>query len=129
MWCLSKLLMKVSVLFICNSLFLLYSLLMIFYTMMSQSLIMKIRLIVELSFHIYILTQFNYLSQTSWFDSITWVKHSDLTWYQSQVRIRFKFLTQLIKQSKMTSKELNIEIFPVFRLCIIFLHYLFDRKS
>jgi len=25
----------------------------------------------------------------------------------------------------MTSRELNIEIFPIFRLCITFLHYLF----
>ena len=29
----------------------------------------------------------------------------------------------------MTSRELNIEIFPVFCFCITFLHYLFDRES
>ena len=29
----------------------------------------------------------------------------------------------------MTSRELNIEIFPVFYFCVTFLHYLFDRES
>ncbi len=36
--------------------------------------------------------------------------------------------TQLVKNSSLTSRELNIEIFSVFCFCIIFLHYLFDRS-
>ena len=32
--------------------------------------------------------------------------------------------TRLVKNSSLTSRELNIEIFPVFDFCIIFLHYL-----
>ncbi len=87
------------------------------------------RLIVESNFHIYILTRFDYSDRTFRLDSITRIKHSDSAWYWPRVRIRFEFSTRLAKQSKMTSKELNIEIFPVFRLCITFLHYLFGRKS
>ncbi len=37
--------------------------------------------------------------------------------------------TWLVKNLSLTSRELNIEIFPVFCFCIIFLHYLFDRES
>ncbi len=36
--------------------------------------------------------------------------------------------TRLVKNLSLTSRELNIEIFPVFCFCIIFLHYLFDRS-
>jgi len=36
--------------------------------------------------------------------------------------------TRLVKNSSLTSRELNIEIFPVFCFCITFLHYLFDRS-
>ncbi len=86
------------------------------------------RLIVKLSFHIYILIQLDYLNWIFWLNLITRVESSDSTWYWSWVRIRFKFSTQLIKQLNMTSRELNIEIFPIFRLCIIFLHYFFGRK-
>ena len=34
-------------------------------------------------------------------------------------------LIQLIKNLSLTLRELNIEIFPIFCFCIIFLHYLF----
>ncbi len=33
-------------------------------------------------------------------------------------------LTRLVKNLSLTSRELNIESFPVFDFCIIFLHYL-----
>ncbi len=36
--------------------------------------------------------------------------------------------TRLVKNLSLTSRELNIEIFPIFCFCIIFLHYLFDRS-
>ncbi len=36
--------------------------------------------------------------------------------------------TRFVKNLSLMSRELNIEIFPVFCFCIIFLHYLFDRK-
>ncbi len=87
------------------------------------------KLIIKLSFHIYILTWLKYLSWTSWLNLNTWVEHLNSTWYWFQVKSELADLTQFIKQSNMMSRELNIEIFPVFRLCIIFLHYLFDRKS
>ncbi len=87
------------------------------------------RLIVKSSFHIYILTRFEYLSWIFWLNLNTWVESHDSTQYWSRVESKLADSTWLIKQSNMTSRELNIEIFPVFRLCIIFLHYLFDRKS
>ncbi len=87
------------------------------------------RLIVESSFHIYILTRLEYLSQTFWLDLNTQIKSHDSTQYRSQVESELADSTQLVKQLNMTSRELNIEIFPVFRLCITFLHYLFNRKS
>jgi len=37
--------------------------------------------------------------------------------------------TRFVKNLSLTSRKLNIEIFPVFCFCITFLHYLFDRKS
>ena len=86
------------------------------------------RLIVKSSFNINLLTQLKYLISIFWFNSNTRFQHSDSTWYRSRIDTRFEFSTQLVKKSKMTSRELNIEIFPVFRLCITFLHYLFGRK-
>ena len=88
-----------------------------------------IKLIIKLSFHIYILTQLKYLSWIFWLNLNTQVESHDSTWYWFRVESEFADSTQLIKQSNMTSRELNIEIFSIFRLCIIFLHYLFDRKS
>ena len=87
------------------------------------------RLIVKSSFHIYILTRLEYLSRIFWLDLNTQVKSHDSTRYQSWVESELADLTRLVKQSNMTLRELNIEIFPVFRLCITFLHHLFDRKS
>jgi len=87
------------------------------------------KLIIKLSFHIYILIQVDYSISIFWLDLNTWFQHHDSTWYWSYVRVQFKFLIQLIKQLKMMSKELNIEKILIFHLCIIFLHYLFDRKS
>ncbi len=87
------------------------------------------RLIIKLSFDINLLTWLKYSISIFWLSLNTRFQHSDSTWYQSQVDTRFEFSTQLIKKSNMTSRKLNIEIFPVFRLCITFLHYLFDRKS
>ncbi len=80
-----------------------------------------LRLIIKSSFHIYILTRFKYLSQTSWFNLNTWIEHLNLTWYWFQVESELADLIWLIKQLNMTSRKLNIEIFPIFRLCIIFL--------
>ena len=36
--------------------------------------------------------------------------------------------TRFVKNLSLTSRELNIEIFPIFCFCITFLHYLFDRS-
>jgi len=87
------------------------------------------RLIIKLSFNINLLTQLKYSVSIFWLNLNTRFQHSDLIWYWSWINTWFEFSTQLVKKSKMTSKELNIEIFSIFRLCIIFLHYLFDRKS
>ncbi len=81
----------------------------------------QFKLIIKSSFNINLLTQLKYLISIFWLDSNTWFQHSDSVWYRSQVDTRFKFSIQLIKKSNMTSRELNIEIFPIFRLCIIFL--------
>ncbi len=83
------------------------------------------KLIVKSSFHIYILIQLNYLSWIFWLDSITWVESSDLTWYQFQVRIRFEFLIQLIKQSKMMS---NVKIYYFWIYYIIIFESLSCNK-
>ncbi len=89
----------------------------------------QFKLIIKSSFNINLLIQLKYSISIFWLNSNTWFQHSDLIWYWSQVDTRFEFSTQLVKKSNMTSRELNIEIFPIFRLCIIFLHYLFGRKS
>ncbi len=83
------------------------------------------KLIIKSSFYIYILTRLKYLSWTSQFNLNTQVKHLNSTWYQSWVKSKLIDLTQFIKQSNIMSRELNIEIFPIFSP----LHYLFDRKS
>ncbi len=87
------------------------------------------RLIIKLSFDINLLTRLKYSISIFWLNLNTWFQHSDSIWYRFQVNTWFEFSTQLVKKSNMMSRELNIEIFPVFRLCIIFLHYLFGRKS
>jgi len=89
----------------------------------------QFRLIIKSSFNINLLIQLKYLISIFWLNSNTRFQHSDSIWYWSQVDTRFEFSTRLVKKSNMTSRELNIEIFPIFRLCIIFLHYLFGRKS
>ncbi len=80
------------------------------------------RLIVKPNFHIYILTQLDYLSRIFWLDSNTWVESSDSTWYRSQVRVWFKFLTRLVKQSKMIS---NVKIYYFWIYYVI----IFERLS
>jgi len=79
------------------------------------------KLIVKSSFYIYILTRLKYLSWTFQLDLNTWVEHLNSTWYRSWVESELADSTQLVKQSNMMSRELNIEIFPVFSP----LHYLF----
>ncbi len=79
------------------------------------------RLIIKLSFNINLLTQLEYSISIFWLNSNTQFQHSDSIWYQFQVNTWFKFSTWLVKKSNMMSRELNIEIFPIFRLCIIFL--------
>ncbi len=79
------------------------------------------RLIIKSSFHIYILTQLKYSSRIFWLNSNTWVESHDSTRYQSQVESELVDSTWLVKQLNITSRELNIEIFSIFRLCIIFL--------
>ncbi len=87
------------------------------------------KLIVKSSFDINLLTQLKYSVSIFWLNLNTRFQHSDSIWYWSWIDTRFEFSTRLVKKSNMTSRELNIEIFPVFRLCITFLHYLFGRKS
>ncbi len=84
-----------------------------------------IRLIVKLSFHIYILIWLEYSGWIFWLDSNTQVESHDLARYRSQVESELADLIWLVKQSNMTSRELNIEFFSGFML----LHYLFDRES
>ncbi len=81
-----------------------------------------IRLIIKLSFHIYILTWLDYLISIFWLNSITQYQSSDLTWYWSRVRVRFKFLIQLVKQSKMM---LNVKIYYFWIYYVI----IFERLS
>ncbi len=74
-------------------------------------------------------TQINIKSSCSHFQlNLSWIAHifnltrldSTENWVNS---------TWFIKNLSLMSRELNIEIFPIFCFCIIFLHYLFDRKS
>ncbi len=81
-----------------------------------------IRLIIKLSFHIYILTWLDYLISIFWLNSITQYQSSDLTWYWSRVRVRFKFSIQLVKQSKMM---LNVKIYYFWIYYVI----IFERLS
>ncbi len=88
-----------------------------------------IRLIIKLSFELTFWIWLNSKLSCSYFQlDLSWVEHIfNLTWLNS-TRNRVN-LTWLIKNLSLTSRELNIEIFPVFCFCITFLHYLFDRKS
>ena len=63
------------------------------------------------------------------------VKRVEVDWSSSRIKHIFNSTqlnltrnqvnsTWLIKNSSLTSRELNIEIFPVFDFCITFLHYL-----
>ncbi len=94
----------------------------IFWWSFSDCLCSVCRLIIKSSFHTYILTQLDYSSQIFWFNSNTWVEPSDSTWYWFQVRIQFKFSTQFIKQSKMTS---NVKIYYFWIYYVI----IFERLS
>ncbi len=89
----------------------------------------KFRLIINLSFKLTFWTWINIESSCSHFQlNSSRVAHifnlmqlnSTENWVNS---------TQLIKNLNLTSRKLNIEIFPVFCFCIIFLHYLFDKES
>ena len=94
---------------------------------MSQHVFFKFnaRLIVGPSFDTNLLTRLEYSVPTFWPGSNTRFQHSDPAWYRLRVDTRSGFPIRLAKESNMTSRGLNIEIFPVFRLCITFLHYLF----
>ncbi len=98
----------------------------------SMTLIKKsifIRLIIKLSFELTFWTWINIKSSCSHFQlNLSRVAHifnltrldSTENWVNS---------IQLIKNLSLTSRELNIEIFPIFCFCITFLHYLFDKES
>ncbi len=95
----------------------------------SKSISMFLRYLARLTvgpgFGTNLLTRPEYSVSTFWSGPNTRFQHSDPAWYRSRIDTRFGFPTRLAKESKMTSRGLNIEIFPVFRLCITFLHYLF----
>ncbi len=83
-----------------------------------------IRLIIKLSFELTFWTQIEIKSSCSHFQlDSSRVAHifnlmqlnSTENWINS---------TRLVKNLSLTSRELNIEIFPIFNFCIIFLHYL-----
>ena len=85
----------------------------------------KIRLIVKLSFKLTFWIQIEIESSCSHFQlNLSRVAHifnltrlnSTENWVNS---------TRLVKNSSLTSRELNIEKFSVFDFCIIFLHYFF----
>ncbi len=87
------------------------------------------RLIIESSFELTFWTQIDIESNCSHFQlDSSWIAHifnlmqldSTENWINS---------TWFIKNSSLMSRELNIEIFPIFCFCITFLHYLFDRES
>ncbi len=88
----------------------------------------KIRLIVKSSFELTFWTRTEIESSCSHFQpDSSRIAHifnstrldSTENWVNS---IRFA------KNSSLTSRGLNIEVFPVFDFCITFLHYLFDRS-
>jgi len=87
------------------------------------------RLIVESSFELTFWTRTDIESSCSHFqlDSSRVAHIFNLTWLDSTGN--WVNSIRLVKNSSLASRELNIEIFPVFCFCIIFLHYLFDRKS
>ncbi len=82
-----------------------------------------IRLIVESSFELTFWTRIEIGSNCSHFQlDLSWVAHIfNLTRLDSTGN--WVNLTRLVKNLSLTSRELNIEIFPVFDFCITFLHY------
>ncbi len=88
-----------------------------------------IKLIIKLSFELTFWIQLNLKSSYLHFQlNSSWIKHIfNSTWLDS-TRNRVNS-TWFIKNLNLMSRKLNIEIFPIFCFCIIFLHYLFDRKS
>ncbi len=87
------------------------------------------KLIIELSFELTFWIQLDSKSSCLHFQlNSSWVEHIfNLTWLDS-TRNRVN-LIWFIKNLSLMSRKLNIEIFPVFCFCIIFLHYLFDKES
>ncbi len=89
-----------------------------------------IRLIVEPNFHTYFLTR-----SSTWYqcrDSARILDINLVTRPSINLESNQNLLTRFNSSSNQiwqTSRELNIEIFPVFCFCITFLHYLFDRES
>ncbi len=82
------------------------------------------RLIVKLSFELTFWIQLDLKLSCSHFQlDSSWVEHIFNLTRLDSTRNRVNS-TQLIKNLSLTSRELNIEIFPVFDFCIIFLHYL-----
>jgi len=82
------------------------------------------KLIVELSFKLIFWIRLDSKSSCSHFQlDSSWVEHifnlTQLDSTRNQVNS-----TWLVKNSSLTFRELNIEIFPIFDFCIIFLHYL-----
>ncbi len=88
----------------------------------------KIKLIIKLSFELTFWTWINIESSCSHFQpDLSWVAHIfNLTWLDSTEN--WVNSTQLVKNSSLTLKELNIEIFPIFCFCIIFLIESHDEK-
>ena len=92
-----------------------------------------LRLIIKLSFELTFWIWLDSKLSCSHFQlDLSWIEHIFNLMQLDSTRNQVNS-TWLIKNSSLTLKELNIEIFPVFNFCIIFLHYLFalsfDRKS
>ncbi len=89
------------------------------------------KLIIKSSFKLTFWTQIEIESSCSHFqlDSSRVAHIFNLTWLDPTEN--WVNSTRFVKNLSLTSRKLNIEIFPTFALpfCIIFLHYLFGRKS
>ncbi len=86
------------------------------------------RLIIKLSFKLTFWTRIDIKSSCSHFQfNLSRVAHIfNLTWLNSTEN--WVNLTRLVKNLSLMSRELNIEIFPIFCFCIIFLIESHDEK-
>jgi len=91
--------------------------------------LLRFRLIIKLSFELIFWILLDSKLNCSHFQlNSSWIEHIFNSIQLDSTRNRANS-TQFAKNLNLASRELNIEIFPVFCFCIIFLHYLFDRES